>query len=144
MKEKMPENELYLYDKTILSLTDFLILAMSVMNIYSLVGNRIKIKFKVKFGARVLQNQKSWLFTKRSKKHFANVNNNFADAFENQFYEKNLDKNFACLFIVNVSIYKFKFNNETFTIRDILFRFFTKIFTDWKWNKKCKNYIKLD
>ena len=59
MKEKMPENELYLYDKTILSLTDFLILAMSVMNIYSLVGNRIKIKFKVKFGARVLQNQKS-------------------------------------------------------------------------------------
>ena len=123
MKEKMPENELYLYDKTILSLTDFLILAMSVMNIYSLVGNRIKIKFKVKFGARVLQNQKSWLFTKRSKKHFANVNNNFADAFENQFYEKNLDKNFACLFIVNVSIYKFKFNNETFTIRDILFRF---------------------
>ena len=119
----MPENELYLYDKTILSLTDFLILAMSVMNIYSLVGNRIKIKFKVKFGARVLQNQKSWLFRKRSKKHFANVNNNFADVFENQFYEKNLDKNFACLFIVNVSIYKFKFNNETFTIRDILFRF---------------------
>ena len=54
----MPENELYLYDKTILSLTDFLILAMSVMIIYSL-GKRIKIKFKVKFGARVLQNQKS-------------------------------------------------------------------------------------
>ena len=72
---------------------------MSVMSTYSLVGNRIKIKFEVKFGAHVLQNQKSCLFRRRSKKHFANVNNNFADVFEeNQFHQKNLNKNLVCLF----------------------------------------------
>lgn len=58
-------------------LTIFLLLIMSVMSTFSVVGKRIKIKNELKFGVRVL-----FIWEKIVKNIFFDVISNFADVLE--------------------------------------------------------------
>ena len=58
-------------------LTIFLLLIMSVMSAFSVVGKRIKIKNELKFGVRVL-----FIWEKIVKNIFFDVISNFADVLE--------------------------------------------------------------
>ena len=58
-------------------LTIFLLLIMSVMSTFSVVGKRIKIKNELKFGVRVM-----FIWEKIVKNIFFDVISNFADVLE--------------------------------------------------------------